>query len=84
MANEIKSCFWKTESDCNGECTEQLLFGGQISVCICEAHLEEHRQVLFLRAHGKNIEEIMMLSPEERRKMFDEVRAEFPNEALAQ
>ena len=75
-------CIWNLGYDCEGEVRIVEMFDKQISVPICDAHLDDHKQVVFLFNHGKNIEEIMTLTKEEREKLFNSVRGQFPNDEL--
>lgn len=70
--------------ECSGEVTKEDIFDSQVNVPICEAHLQDHKQMLFLHAHGEDIEQVLQLSLEDRKKLFDKVRAQFPDEELKQ
>lgn len=76
-------CVWNLGTDCDGEVEKIEMFGGQISIAICESHLEEHKQIMFLHAKGHGIEEIIQKTPEERLETFNQVKAEFPDEDVA-
>lgn len=78
---ELK-CVWDMGYECSGEITEETIFNGQVTVPICELHLKDHKQLLFLHDHGEDVEEILQLSLEDRQKLFDQIRAKFPDEEL--
>jgi hypothetical protein len=84
MTEKKQKCVWNMGYDCSGEITEETIFNGQIAVPICEAHLKDHKQMLFLHAHGEDVEEILQLSPEDREKLFNKIKAKFPDDEVEQ
>jgi hypothetical protein len=82
MTEKKLKCVWNMGYDCSGEISEVPMFDDQITAPACEAHYEDHKRVLFLHKYGHDVEEMLKLSPEERKSVFDKVRKEHPDEEL--
>jgi len=76
------TCVWNMGYDCSGDVTQEEIMDKQISVPVCELHLKDHKQIMFLHKHGEDVEKVLMSSPEERQALFDKIRKEHPDEEL--
>lgn len=79
---KLTKCVWNMGDECEGEVTNEDIFENQIKVPICENHFTQHKEVMFLHSKGEDIDELMQMSREERRELFEKVRAKFPDEEL--
>lgn len=61
-------CEWKISNTCKGKIQKQYMFDKQLFVPLCEGHMKEHRDVMFLYKNGYDIEEVLNMSPEDRRR----------------
>ena len=68
VKNESLKCVWNMGSPCNGDVVETELFDAQIKIPICDDHIEEHRDIMTLHKNGYDIEEVLNMTAEERRK----------------
>ena len=68
MTEEIH-CVWQMGTPCEGKRYKELMFDKQLEIPICEKHVEEHREVMILHANAYDIEEIVDMDPEERKKL---------------
>ena len=67
MAEEIY-CVWNLGDPCNGGVDKVLMFRKQLEIPICENHLEGHKEIMVLHGNGYEIEEIVDMTPEERKR----------------
>lgn len=67
MSKELK-CVWNMGTPCSGKVNERKLFQQQIKVPMCEAHLEQHKEVMLLHKNGYDVEEVLQQTPEYRKK----------------
>lgn len=67
MSKDLK-CVWNMGTPCNGNVVERKLFQQQIKVPMCEAHLEQHKEVMILHKNGYDVEEVLQQTPEYRKK----------------
>ena len=70
MADEIK-CVWDLHTPHSGEVKMIALFRGQITIPVCESHLEQHRIILALHQAGYAVEEMMAQTAQWRKDEFD-------------
>lgn len=78
--NELKlKCVWDMGNSCMGEIKEVAFFNQQITVPVCEEHVRSHKEVMFLHTVGEDVEEILVLSPEERTELYNKKKIEFPD-----
>lgn len=61
-------CVWNMGTPCDGDVTETELFDAQIKIPICNGHIEEHKDIMTLHKNGYDIEEVLNMTAEERRK----------------
>lgn len=61
-------CVWGMGTPCSGKVEEVSFFDGQITVPVCEGHTEEHRDVMILHKNNYDIEQVLQMTNEERRK----------------
>jgi hypothetical protein len=78
MSDKDLECCWNIEGvACDGVVKEVVIFDGHIQVPICEAHLKHHKIVLALHLHahvtGKDINDLLAMSPAEREKMVSDL-----------
>jgi hypothetical protein len=66
-SEELK-CVWNMGTACEGDVVETELFDAQIKIPICESHTKEHRDIMVLHKNGYDIEEVLNMTSEERRK----------------
>lgn len=72
MSKEKKEplkCIWELGDPCNGETKEVPLFKKQLGIPICEHHLNGHRVIMMLCGNGYQIEEIVDMEDEERKRL---------------
>lgn len=63
-------CVWEMGTPCDdGEVVKQLMFNKQLKIPICDKHFEEHKEVMILHAKGHEIEEIVEMSAEDRKRL---------------
>lgn len=55
---------------------------GAFNIPVCEDHLNIHTKIMFLHAHGYDIEEVVKMTGSKIIAEFDKVRAQFPNDEL--
>jgi len=66
------NCVWDTDGDCGGTVSYEGLFGDQINLPVCEAHLNDHMTIIALNNSGIEVEEVINMTLEERhRKVYD-------------
>lgn len=75
-------CVWGLGDDCSENISTYEMFDPQIKIPACDNHFEQHKEIMFLHSKGHDVEELIMLSREERRELFKKVRAEFPDEEI--
>jgi hypothetical protein len=68
MTEEIH-CVWNMGTPCEGKRYKELMFDKQLEIPICEKHVEEHKEVMILHANAYDIEEIVDMEPEERKRL---------------
>jgi len=68
MAEEVH-CVWNMGTPCSGKRYKELMFDKQLEIPICEKHVEEHKEVMILHANAYDIEEIVDMDPEERKRL---------------
>ena len=68
MEEEIH-CVWNMGTECGGNKSKVKMFSKQLEIPICDKHLEEHKEVMILHANGHDIEEIVDMEPEERKRI---------------
>lgn len=74
MSDKNLGCCWpNVDVPCAGIVEEVIIFDGQIRVPMCEEHLKHHKMVLALYYAGKDMEEAVHLSPDERAKMVQDM-----------
>ena len=61
-------CVWNMGTPCDGKIGEEDMFDAQIRVPICEIHIKQHRDILTLHKNGYDIEEVLQMSAEDRRR----------------
>lgn len=66
---EEEHCVWDLHTPCEGKEEFKLMFDKQLKVPICEKHAEEHWEVMVLFSEGHPIEEIVDMTPEERKRL---------------
>ena len=62
-------CVWNMGTPCDGKREKKLMFSKQLEIPICEKHFEEHKEVMILHHQGYDIEEIVDMEPEERKRL---------------
>lgn len=63
-------CVWHLGDPCSeNDTTKQLIFRKQLEVPICGNHLEGHKIIMVLHANGYDIEEVVDMTPEDRKKI---------------
>lgn len=63
-------CVWNMGTPCDDQDRDKkLMFSKQLEIPICEKHFEEHKEVMILNANGYDIEEIVEMTPEERKRI---------------
>lgn len=70
--NKASRCVWNLGDACSDDITELDMFNDQINVPICGHHLQGHKEIMFLHSIGMDVEEIILLSPEQRHELFVE------------
>lgn len=68
MSEEIL-CVWNMGTECGGERHKQLMFSKQLEIPICDKHIEEHKEVMILHQNGHDIEKVVDMEPEERKRL---------------
>ena len=68
MAEEIH-CVWNMGTDCDGDKYKALMFSKQLEIPICKKHVEEHQEVMVLHANAYDIEEIVDMEPDDRKRI---------------
>jgi hypothetical protein len=63
-------CVWLMGTLCDGITYSAEMFKKQIRIPICTAHLVEHRVIMSLVKAGKDIEDVINVSAEDRIKML--------------
>lgn len=61
-------CVWNMGTPCEGKTNEQDLFDAQIRVPICTDHLQQHRDILTLHKNGYDIEDVLQMASDDRRR----------------
>lgn len=65
---EKLKCVWQMGTPCSEEvATETEVFGKQIRVPMCPAHLEQHTHIMILAKNGYDVEAILQETPEYRK-----------------
>ena len=62
-------CVWNMGTSCGGERSKKLLFSKQLEIPICHSHFEEHKEVMILHANDYDIEEVLDMTAEERKRI---------------
>lgn len=63
-------CVWNMGTPCDDKPrSKRLMFSKQLEIPICEKHFEEHKEVMILNGNGYDIEEIVEMTPEERKRL---------------
>ena len=68
MAEETH-CVWNMGTSCDGKRYKEEMFSKQLEIPICEKHVGEHREVMVLHNNGYDIEEIVDMEPDDRKKI---------------
>ena len=68
MTEEVQ-CVWNMGTPCDRKRYKELMFDKQLEIPICEKHVEEHREVMTLHANAYDIEEIVDMEPDERKRL---------------
>ena len=69
MAEEIK-CTWGLGTPCGGEHKKRDLFGKVlVGIPMCDKHFQEHTEIVILCSSGHDIEEVVDMPPEERKRL---------------
>ena len=68
MVEEIL-CVWNLGDPCNGSVEKVLMFRKQLEIPICCNHLEGHKEIMILHGNGYEIEEVVDMAPEERKRL---------------
>jgi len=68
MAEEIH-CVWDMGTPCGENRLKELMFDKQLEIPICKKHVEEHKEVMILHANAYDIEEIVDMEPDERKRL---------------
>jgi hypothetical protein len=63
-------CVWNMGYDCGGEVAEAKMFDDQITIPICETHLEDHKMVMYLHKQKIDVDVILMLSLSARKELY--------------
>lgn len=66
---ETVECVWAMGTPCEGKRYKELMFDEQLEIPICEKHVEEHKEVMILYNSGHEIEEIVDMSADERKRL---------------
>ena len=75
------TCTWTIKDiPCSGEVKKEPMFDGQFSVPVCEKHLEEHEMIITLSKNEYGIKHLLLQSPKERQKLFDELEDNKPED----
>ena len=74
-------CAFRVSDGCSGDVNINELFSGQLSIPICEKHIAEHKQVMFLHKVGIDVEEIISKTSEERTQLYNEQIRQLPKAA---
>jgi len=70
--NDKVNCVWVTDGEHGGNVSYEGLFGDQINLPVCEAHLNDHMTIIALNNSGIEVEEVIEMTLEERhRKVYD-------------
>lgn len=62
-------CVWNLGDACGGKVAKVLMFRKQLEIPICENHLEGHKYIMLLHGNGYEIEEVVDMTPEERKRI---------------
>ncbi len=68
MAEEVL-CVWDLGDPCDGAVAKVLMFRKQLDVPICHHHLDGHKEIMILHGNGYEIEEVVDMTPEERKRL---------------
>lgn len=60
-------CEWQLDEECSGEVKHRRMFG-KTDIPLCEKHMEQHKTIIFLHLNGYNIDAIMDMSLEDRKR----------------
>jgi len=63
---ELK-CVWCMGTPCEGKVSEVSFFNNQITIPVCEKHVEEHKHIMILHKNNYDVEEILQESPDYRK-----------------
>ena len=69
MSKEEIFCVWDLGDPCDGDVAKVLMFRKQLEIPICVNHLEGHKEIMVLHGNGYDIEEIVDMEPEERKRL---------------
>jgi len=69
MSEELL-CVWDLGTPCSGEVEIRPFFNKEAGVPVCDAHVEQHRCILFLFHNGYDIEKVVDATPEWRKKQM--------------
>lgn len=69
MAKEEVFCVWDLGDVCDGVIDKILMFRKQLEIPICDHHLEGHKEIMVLHGNGYDIEEIVDMEPDERKRI---------------
>jgi len=73
------TCVWNMGSECGGDVVTKQMFDKQLEMPICEKHFEEHTDFMFLHACGRDVEDLLKLSAEEKAEMAKQERIKHPD-----
>lgn len=63
-------CVWDMGTPCDDTPDQKrLMFSKQLDIPICDKHFEEHKEVMILVSKGYDIEEVVDMTPEERKRL---------------
>lgn len=69
-----KECVWRVDDVlCSGKVSDVAIFNNQISLPICEAHFEQHKEIMTLHQNGHDIEEILKHTEEWRKQEINKL-----------
>lgn len=69
MVEEVK-CTWGIGTPCDGEHKMRTLFGDILKdIPMCDKHFQEHTEIVILCSSGHDIEEVVDMAPEERKRL---------------
>lgn len=66
---EREECVWLLGTPHKGKVSKQLMFDKQLEVPICEAHFEEHKNIMLLVVNGYEIEQVVEMEPDEIKRL---------------